>query len=350
MQQNSARAFDEKRNMDASERLSAPADIAVIIVNYFTAAHLLECLRALAKQTLSPQSVLIVNNGDAPHALDFVEEIFPSATVVQCENIGFAAANNLAVRELVGCAWVAFLNPDAFPEPDWLEQLVSAAKHHSEADCFASQLLKAPAPELLDGQGDSYHVSGFAWRSRHGQRQSAAREGEVFSACAAAALFRRQVLLDVGGFDERYFCYFEDVDLGFRLRLRGVRCVHVPTAIVRHVGSGASGGARSDFAVYHGHRNLVWTFVKNMPGLWFWLLLPVHLVLNIAEIVWFSLHGRAKVIWRAKLDAIKGLPTVWGQRKQVQALRAVPSLVVLKAMSVWPLVNGRHRRNAVNHQ
>jgi GT2 family glycosyltransferase len=318
------------------------ADIALIIVNYFTAAHLRKCLAAVAEQTLVPDKVLIVNNGDRPHALDFIGTIYPFVQIVESNNIGFAAANNLALQLLENYTWIAMLNPDAFPEPDWLAQLMLGVQHNPFADFFSSQLVQAPAPDLLDGQGDCYHVSGLAWRNQHGcKRRTVTDDAEVFSACAAAALFRRKVLAEVGGFDESYFCYFEDVDLGFRLRLRGFRCVYVPTAVVRHVGSVASGGEQSDFAVYHGHRNLVWTFVKNMPGFWFWLLLPLHIVLNIVEIIWFSTHGRAKVICRAKLDAIKSLPTVWLQRQQVQELRTVSSSTILKSMSLWPLIGNR---------
>lgn len=317
-------------------------EVSIIIVNYFSAAFLRRCLEAVAKQTVAPHSVLIVDNGDVPGALDFVAELYPSHRVIEKANIGFAAGNNLAVNLAVDVEWVALLNPDAFPEPDWLENLLRCAAEHPEVDVFSSQMLQDGNPQLLDGAGDCYHVSGLAWRGLHGKRD--ARPGpykEVFSACGAAALFRRSALLKVGGFDENFFCYFEDVDLGFRLRLQGFRCIHAHGAVVKHVGSVSSGGAQSDFALYHGHRNLVWTFVKNMPGYLFWLLLPVHIGLNVAEILWFSLHGRASVICRAKFDAIKGLPAVWLQRRQVQKLRAASYSTILRSMSLWPLPGGK---------
>ena len=151
---------------------------------------------------------------------------------------------------------------------------------------------------------------------------------EVFSPCAAAALYRRDALDDVGGFDERYFCYVEDVDLGFRLRLRGHGCLYVPDAVVHHVGSGTTGRG-SDFTTYHGHRNLVWTFFKDMPGPLLALYLLPHLVLNLATIAWFATHGRARLILRTKWDALRGLPAVLelpvahGEGKFVAASRAV---------------------------
>ena len=98
-------------------------------------------------------------------------------------------------------------------------------------------------------------------------------EGEIFSPCAAAALYRRSAFLEVGGFDEDFFCYMEDVDLGFRLRLRGYAAVFVPQAIVED----ASENRRNDLAVYHGHRNLVWCFFKKMPATLLLILCVPHL-------------------------------------------------------------------------
>ncbi len=157
-------------------------------------------------------------------------------------------------------------------------------------------MLLASSPERLDGAGDSYHVSGRAWRNGHGERRKcwAGEDAEVFAPCAAAALYRRHAFDEVGGFDEQYFCYFEDVDLGFRLRLRGHNCLYIHSAIVEHVSSALS-GYRSDFAVYHGERNAVWTFFKNMPSALLWLYLPQHLLLNVAALMYYP--GEARVQW-----------------------------------------------------
>ena len=326
--------------VDAS---NSPQPVAVVIVNFFTAEYLRRCLLALTQQTHPADTVLVINNGDRPGALDFVAVHHPSVRVLDQDNIGFAAANNLAIAALDNQRWIALLNPDAFPEPAWLEQLLLAAQEHPEIAVFSSQLLQANDTQILDGDGDSYHLSGLAWRHNHGRSiRHAGQMREVFSACAAAALYRRDALMAVKGFDPAYFCYFEDIDLGFRLRLRGYRCLQVPAAKVHHVGSGASNGEKSsDFALYYGHRNLVWTFVKNMPGCWFWLLLPVHVLLNLIEILWFAGKGRSKVMCRAKLDAVKAMPAIWAQRKIIQAERVAAPSSILKLMSFWPFTLDR---------
>lgn len=298
--------------------------VTVIIVNWNGERFLHQCLSAVLAQTVIPNEIILVDNASSDASLDIVRR-FPSVhLLVQNENLGFARGNNVAIQTSVGeSEWIALLNPDAFPEPHWLEALLSAARDYPAFDFFCSKLVNAGDPAVLDGVGDVYHMSGLVWRMAHGASvvSSSGRCREVFSPCAAAALYRRSVLLEVGGFDEDFFCYVEDVDLGFRLRLAGHKALYVPDAVVHHVGSATTGGKHSDFSVYHGHRNLVWTFVKDMPGILFWLLLPLHVVMNLVSIVWFALRGQGRVILKAKRDALLGLPKMWRKRRAIQSTR-----------------------------
>ncbi len=154
----------------------------------------------------------------------------------------------------------------------------------------------------------------------------------MFAPCAAAALYRREAFEQAGGFDETYFCYFEDVDLGFRLRLLGHRSLYVHDAVVRHVSSAVS-GYRSDFAVYHGERNMVWTFVKDMPAPLFWLYLPQHVALNFAALAYYTWRGQGPAIWRAKRDALRGLGSALRQRALVQRKRRASAKAIRRALS-----------------
>lgn len=302
-----------------------PASVAVIIVNFNSGALLAECLRHVRAQTRQPERVIVVDNASQDGSADRLDAEYPGVALVRmAQNIGFAAANNLAARQAGEVEWLALLNPDAFPAPDWLERLLQAGGAYPECASFGSRLVDACDPSRLDGTGDIYHVSGLAWRRDHGRPVSSEEReaGELFAACAAAALYRREAFCEISGFDEDYFCYFEDVDVGFRLQLRGHRCRYVPDAVVRHVGSALT-GRRSAFSIYHGHRNLVWTWCKNMPGPLFWRYLPQHLLLNLIEVVWFVLRGQGRIILRAKWAALRGLPRCWRKRAIVQSQRRV---------------------------
>lgn len=248
-------------------------------------------------------------------------------------NFGFAVANNIGARLAQG-KWIALLNADAFPEPDWLEKLLKAAEENPEFSVFASRQLQANSPKLLDGAGDAYHMTGLAWRQHYNQpAQDYGHEfEEVFSACPTAALYSREEFINIGGFDEDYFSYFEDVDLGFRLRLSGAKCLYVPEAVVHHVGS-ASTGKRSDFSVYYGYRNMIWTFVKDMPSPLFWLFLPLHVSAILFFAVYLTLRGQGKVIWKAIFDALRGLPKMLEKRKAIQKNIKIKPSDLLKVMS-----------------
>jgi GT2 family glycosyltransferase len=309
--------------------------VTVVIINWNSERFLDRCLSALLAQTVMPHEIILVDNASSDASLGILHR-FPSVRVLaQNNNLGFARGNNKAIEAASpDTEWIAFLNPDAFAEPRWLETLLLTARDHPAFDMFSSKLVNATDPAILDGAGDAYHISGRVRRIGHGERMLSftGQIKEVFSPCAAAALYRQSALLEAGYFDDDYFCYVEDVDLGFRLRLLGYRCLFVPESIAHHIGSAITGD-RSDFSVYHGHRNLVWTYVKNMPGILFWLLLPIHLAFNFTAVVYFTLRGQGRIILRAKRDAIKGISQMWRKRRQIQKSRRA------SVMDIWRMLD-----------
>jgi GT2 family glycosyltransferase len=315
--------------------------VTVVIVNWNSGELLSICLNKLQQQTIKPR-IIVLDNASSDNSIACVAS-YPDITLLPMNtNTGFAAGNNYALNHC-HTEFVALLNPDAFPEPDWLECLLTAAKENPDVAAFGSRQLRLNASDVLDGIGDSYYLSGMVLRKRYGVKQQPDDlvSREIFSPCAAAALYRRQALTNVGGFDDDYFCYVEDVDLGFRLRLQGYRAMYVADAIVHHVGSATTGGKHSDFSVYYGHRNLLWTFVKNMPGYLFYLLLPLHLLINLAAIVYFILRGQGLIILRSKLDAIKGLPKMWKKRQEIQKNRLIKPGVLWSVLDKHVFANAK---------
>jgi GT2 family glycosyltransferase len=299
--------------------------VGVVIVNYNAGDVILRALGRLREQTVPAAHVIVVDNASTDGSVARIATEHPWVEIVEAgTNTGFAAGNNIGIRMLGDCEWIALLNPDAFPEPAWLEELIDASRRRPEYDFFASLLLDDDDPTSIDGAGDAYHPSGLAWRLQHGVALADGdlAEVEVFSPCAAAALYRRSAIEDVGLFDERWFCYLEDIDLAFRLRLQGARCLFVPSSRVRHMGSVVT-GRESEFTLYHSHRNVVWTWVRNMPGPLMWRSLP-HLILGTAlSIGFYSTRGQFKTLVRAKRDGFAALPWLLRERRKARETTTV---------------------------
>jgi len=327
------------------DKRNTPYMISAIIVNYNGGVYLRSCIQSLQEQTYPIHEIIIVDNASSDSSLQSISNLTKCKVIKQNYNTGFAVATNLAVAHVNEAEWLLLLNPDANLEPNWLESMIEVASHQPEAVMLASRLIQYVHRDMLDGAGDVFHVSGAHWRRGHGQhaKDQYMTSDDVFSPCAAAALYRRKAFVEAGGFDESFFCYGEDIDLAFRVRMLGYRCLYVPTAVAYHAGS-ASTSRRSDFAVYFGHRNLVWVYFKNMPMILMWAYLPQHLLWNIVTIIWFIRRGQGKTILRAKWDAIKGLPQVFHKRREVQALRKVSLRTLLGAMErgVLRAYFGRH--------
>ncbi|TJZ77288.1 glycosyltransferase family 2 protein [Chitiniphilus eburneus] len=308
--------------------------VTVIIVNWNAGELLERCIEKLNCQTKLPQRIVVVDNASSDASLAFLKEQLNIELIRLDSNTGFAHANNIALSTVI-TEYVALLNPDAFPEPAWLEALIDCARRHPEAASVGSLQLMDCMPLRADGTGDCYHISGMMWRRNFNQPIEPAKEqeGQIFAPCAAAALYRMDALRCTGFFEERFFCYCEDVDLGFRLRLAGFNAYYAPKAIVTHIGSATSGGRHSDFAVYHGHRNLVWVYARNMPMALLVVFLPLHILANLIAILAAMRRGQSRTILRAKIDAMVRLPEFWKDRVRLSSLRKAPLLKILGALS-----------------
>jgi len=307
--------------------------VVVVIVAFNSGPHLQNALDALQEQSFTEFEAIVWDNASIDGAVDALV-VGPRVHIVRCpDNLGFATANNRAAA-MSQAPLIVTLNPDAFPEPDWLATLVATARR-TGAESVASLQLCDDDPEILDGAGDMMSVIGVAWRGGYLQSRKAEPPGpvEVFAACAAAALYRRDAFEAAGGFDERFFCYHEDVDLGFRLRLRGGRCVLEPRAVVRHVGS-ASSNAISGFAEYHGMRNRLWTFARDMP----WALMPIAGPCHVLLVIFLFVRAQSPEMraarWRGIVDGWRGMGPFLRERPR---WRPAKLMALARAFSWSPL-------------
>lgn len=294
--------------------------VAVVIVNHNGAGVLDRALACIDRQTRPFDRVIVVDNassdGSATGLASSVE------VVALDDNVGFAAGNNRGIERAADCAWIALVNPDAYLAEDWLERMLEAALS-TGAGSVGCVLVDEGDRSRLDGVADVYHLSGLAWRRMHGAPRSLAptERAEIFGPCAAAALYDRAALLEVGAFEERFFCYLEDVDLAFRLRLRGYSSVYEPSAVAYHVGSALT-GSDSAFTIYHVSRNLVWTFLRDVPSPLV-RYLPQHLLVNVSTMISLARAGHGRTVLRAKRDAVRGIPWALRTRREIQGSRRV---------------------------
>ncbi|HLI51722.1 MAG TPA: glycosyltransferase family 2 protein, partial [Thermomicrobiaceae bacterium] len=242
-------------------------DVIVPTLNGWS--YLETCLAALCRQTFRDFRVIVVDDGSTDGTAQLVQQQFPEVVVYRfARNRGLAAAINAGIRagqsELV-----AFLNNDTEPESDWLGELVSCLERHPEAAAAAGKLLLFDRRDTIHSAGDTFGVNGLpanrgVWQIDKGQYD---REEPVFGACGGSALFRRAALDDVAiegeVLDTSLFMYCEDVDLSWRLRLRGYEIQYAPKARVYHRLSATGGGALASFYVA---RNTPAVVVKNMPS------------------------------------------------------------------------------------
>jgi GT2 family glycosyltransferase len=297
-----------------------PPRVTVVIPNWNGERFLRLCLGSLRDQSFRTFETFVVDNGSVDGSITFVEEHFPEVNVVPLgENRGIAAAFNAGI-EASTAEYVALLNNDTEQDPGWLKALVRAAEDHPEAGLFASKLVDFHDRGVLDGAGDAMRLSGLPYRLGHGERDSGRfdRPGYVFGACAAAALYRKDMLDEVGLFDEDFVSYCEDGDLSFRAQLAGYRCFYVPGAIVYHMGSASTGGKRSPTATRLGSRNSFSLLVKNLPLSAVPHVLPFFACGQLGRLITAAVTGSLRAHLEGLAGAWRHLPLMLGKRAEIQ--------------------------------
>jgi len=281
------------------------------------------------------------NSQDVPVGVLDTSGLPDFTLMAETENHGFAKGNNLAARQAKG-EWLALLNPDAEAAPDWLETLHAAQARHPAVKVFASSQIATEDESILDGAGDAYLAFGFPWRGGFGlSRSLMPEEGLCFAPCGASAVYRRDLFMEMNGFDERFVCYCEDVDLGYRMQLAGEPCVFLPSAQIKHAGSAIS-GRLSDFSIYHGTRNRLWVYAKCTPALLLLLTLPGHLAITTYVFVRSPKIGQAGTMWRALKDGLKGIGAIRKQGMWSAPKRKTGLLQLSRAMAWNPFRMSQH--------
>jgi GT2 family glycosyltransferase len=298
--------------------------ISVVIPTLAADDALDACLASLTQQTLRSFEVIIVDNSGQGRAARFRD----TARVVEhSQNCGYGAGVNSGVRASEA-EWILALNDDTTLAPDCLQQLLTAAERRREIGMCAPLILRQGTSTVDSAGGLLVAPDGTSKQRGQGRAADEFRaEAETLLPSGCAALYRREMLDEIGLFEESYFLYCEDTDLGLRARRHAWECVYVPAAIVGHRYSHSSGGGTSALKAYYVERNRLRTIVRNFP-LPELLLSPLHSAIRY----WWHLQAKegaaaryegteslASIAFRAWKDALIELPQLWQQRRRIAA-------------------------------
>ena len=306
---------------------------SVVVPNFNGRRWLPGCLDSLAAQTLAPTEVVVVDNGSSDGSAALASGR-PGVRVVELgRNLGFAAAANRGIGT-VETESVALVNTDVVLAADWLERMQAAMGSAPDVGAVACKMVDLEDPSVLYDAGDVLRRDGVCEQRGRFERDDGSFDepGEVFAASAGAALYRRGAVLDVGGFDERFFLYLEDVDLGLRLRLAGWRCRYEP-AVARHAGEG-SAPADGRTAWTWVERNTLLLAAKAFPLRW-----APQVLYRQAGWAWHAARERRL---RAHLSgAARALPLLVAMLRERRRLRARAVIPVDEVVPALPI---RRRR------
>jgi len=325
--------------MDARSPVSSPL-VSVVVVNWNRGDLLRACLRSLEAQSFRDFEILVVDNGSGDGSPAMVEAEFPAARVIRNDaNRGYCAANNQGIAAARG-RYVALINNDAEADPRWIEELLGAFRVADDVGMAASKILVWESRGTIDKAGHLIYPDGQNRGRGTGEADWGQydRVEETAWPDGCAAMYRKDMLDAIGGFDEDFFAYADDAELGLRARIAGWRCLYVPAAVVFHH-HGSTLGRFSTERLFLIERNRLWLAAKLFP----WRLLalnPVYFTLRVAAAAFGMMVGRGeaarftgvqglwplvKCVVRANLAAVAGLPRMLAKRREVARLRRLPA-------------------------
>ena len=240
--------------------------VSIIIPNFNGKQYLKDCLNSIKKQNFSLYEVIIIDNGSTDDSVEYIKDNYDEFTLIQNrENLGFATAVNQGIKAS-NAEYVFLLNNDTELEVECVSKLLNCIDKDETIFAVSSKMIQNQNRNLIDDAGDEYTILGFTQKvGNNRSTEFYQRKREIFSACAGAAIYRRNIFDIIGYFDENFFAYMEDLDISYRARIYGFKCVYCPEAVVYHHVSATSGSKYNTFKIRLAARNNVYVPYKNMP-------------------------------------------------------------------------------------
>lgn len=290
----------------------------VIIPNYNGIKYIEACLDSLYQGTWTDIEVIVIDNASTDGSMEIVRDKFPQVKLIENhENTGFCKAVNQGIL-LSTTPYVILLNNDTVAERNFVHELEKAIEHQPKAFSVSAKLISLYEKDKLDDAGDYYCALGWAFARGKGKSPSEYdRQCEIFASCGGGSIYKRELLLELGLFDENHFAYLEDIDIGYRAQIFGYRNYFAPKAIVYHAGSATSGSRYNMFKTKLASKNSVYLIYKNMPIFQVLINIPFLLVGFGIKILFFIKKGMGKAYIGGLLNGIKLSYSPAGKSKKV---------------------------------
>jgi len=311
--------------------------VSVIIPNWNGVKTIKKCLDSVLKQTYSDIEVIVADNDSKDDSADFIEKEFPKVRLVRNkENKGFPGGNNSAIKIAKG-KYYMMLNNDTEIMPNCIEKCVEAINENARYGACATKFLLNDEPDTVDAAGITIYRDGLSiGRGRKEKAVKYDKKEEVFFASDGACLYRKEMIDDIGLYDEDFFCYAEETDMGWRAQLKGWKCIYEPEAVVYHCHS-ASTGTYSPFKAFLVERNRLWVAVKNFP-IPILLAGPLYTLYRYVFQSFGALSGKGaagkfgeqfskrelvSILFKVYISFLKTLPQTLRKRREIQARRVI---------------------------
>lgn len=282
----------------------------IIIPNYNGIDFLNDCLSSLDREIdVNLDEVIIVDNASTDDSITYVKSAYPYIKLVILDrNFGFARAVNEGINHANG-KYIVLLNNDTEVCSNWLNRLINSIEIDSNVFSVSSKMIQYHNKLYIDDAGDGLTLLGWAYKRGDGKPISRyTNQEQVFSSCAGAAIYRKSMLDKIGYFDENFFAYLEDVDIGYRAKVYGFRNLYCPEAMVYHIGSATSGGGKkglNSFKVRLSARNNIYLFYKNMPLFQLIINSPFLLIGIVWKYLSYTRQGFGKDFFEGTIEGIK---------------------------------------------
>ena len=291
----------------------------VIIPNFNGMKFIENCMKAMEKETSTQYQIIVVDNGSIDGSREWIEKNCPQVKLIAMgENTGFCGAVNAGIKAAT-TPYVILLNNDTEVEYGFVKALEDALESEKKSFSVSAKMVDMKNPEVFDGAGDLYCALGWAFALGKGKsvKDNYTETAEIFSACGGAVIYRKEILEEIGVFDQNHFAYLEDCDLGYRAQIFGYRNYYTPKAVVRHAGSGVSGSKHNEFKVNLSSKNSVYLIYKNMPALQILVNLPFLLPGFMVKYLFFIKKGLGRTYRKGICNGIRLCKSEEGRRHKV---------------------------------